>query len=221
MSSQPPKVERAVLGALMRNNRHGADIHMARSPGGVQGESMKWLMRMLSGAPSDPTSDWPNGSRVELVWDTAARTLNGVGFAEPLDGFRHLGRADYFRSRQAPRFQLGFAQSGVILQFEKDSAKDHFGLDYLGIYIAHDDQCELGGPVEFATLRLAPSGVVLGPETTEADLVSLFGEPHRADRERDTEHVLFHLVDGVEHEFEFLPGKAGGLKRINLYPSVP
>ena len=152
----------------------------------------------------NPTKLWPLANPVELTFNLQGLSFCGVRFGTDFEFCKTFGKTDSFKGENG-FFTLTYPDSGFEVEFnegEVDLVKVIFGEDKF-----NPDGCQ------FASLTLS-DGIKIDKETSEADLISVFGELNERD-EDETEIVVNFIQNDLNIEAELnLQGK---LKNIVFF----
>ena len=167
------------------------------------------LLNALGLGSENRFADWPVTTDQALPLDIAARSIGPLSFGASLEEARVLGRPSRIERINRETLELFYAPLGLLLQFD-DAEK----FEYAAFLIA-PDRCD----PRHAKLRHQPVRLSTGPlltaQSTEPELVRLFGAPREVDRD-EKETVLHHVSQGVQIECEL--SSAGTLRRLNIFP---
>ena len=176
---------------------------------------MKLIDRLL-GRRSDPTLSWPPSTVPMPDFDINTMQFGALHFGDPLEAAASLGRPDRFMWTQDEYCELLYASRGFQLDFDRGK------LAYLAFFIGPDEFVPTHSAFQFSKPRVhgvAIDGIELSPGVDRALIEKLLGPPDSVDVDAE-EVILFYNRQGITLEFE-LDGKAGALKRWNLYPTLP
>ena len=158
------------------------------------------LMDVFSG--QYPSGDWePAAITVEYSFDQHA--LCGVRVGSPFERFRPLGPAE--DKSKARKGVLCYYSKGFAVETSKDGLAKQFVLGFGETWggMAPPTASAFKGPLHYRGGQIQ-----LGPQTTEAIVMTQFGPPAARDkRARSGNAVIQYAIRDVTYEFEFSPNK--------------
>jgi hypothetical protein len=154
---------------------------------------------------SYPTSDWSAFDDRKLRFDFDKNALCEVAIGDRMERLRFLGPAE--DAKAASNYEsLLYYSKGLFVTLDNETI--------VGYVIFFQDVCE-NKYAPFAGTCLANGRQIeLSRETTEAQLLDLWGEPYWRDAKDDDEILLFFERGNIEWQIE-LDG-FGGLLVINV-----
>lgn len=169
----------------------------------VRGDVFTTRLALAVDCPDDPTRDWQKQPDLALRFDFDRNTLNGVALGGPLARLSPLGpvedKVDLIGG------QYSYPSLGVAVLSDGETIAS-FTLTWGAAFAAPGGrpfagQCAFGG-----------REVRLGPDTTEAQFVEVFGPPYWRDDEGYVS--LFYVFPGAAWEVSF--SDDGTLGRIDV-----
>jgi hypothetical protein len=153
---------------------------------------------------SYPTRDWPAGDGRELCFDFDKNALCDVAIGERMERLRFLGPAK--DAQMARQECLNYPSKGFYV---------HHDNGRIASYVIFYEDCRDNKYTPFAGKCIVGGReAAFSRETTEQQLVQLWGEPYWRDTDDDDEIVLYYERDNVEWQVELDP--AGTLTVINV-----
>ena len=167
----------------------------------------------LVGRRANPTRNWDAFSPPGPDFDLSSMRLGTLGFGDPFESARFLGRPDRFKWTLEGNYELLYAAGGFLIEYDAGV------FAYLAFFIGPDAHLPNHKSLKFCRPRVLggePDGLRLSQDYDRSKLEQLFG-PAESEDSDSLETVLFYTRRGVIMEFE-LNVSNGQLKRWNLYP---
>jgi hypothetical protein len=174
------------------------------------------LIDRLFGRRSDPTLNWVQSTAPIPQFNLNSMQFGSLHFGDPLEAAASLGRPDQFVWSQGEYCELLYASRGFQVDFDRGK------LSYVAFFIGPDEFVPAHTAFQFSKPRVhgvAIDGIELSPGADRALIERLLGSADSVDVDA-REVILFYNRGGITMEFE-LDAKTGGLKRWNLYPTLP
>jgi hypothetical protein len=168
------------------------------------------LLNVLGFGANRRFADWPEARDFAPILNIAERKISGLRFGSSIEEARVLSRPDGGKQTRPDTNELLYARLALLLEFG-----DTEGLEYAAFFVAPDRHDPRHSNLRHQPVTLS-TGEVLSAQTSEPELVRIFGAPREIDRD-DDETVIFHRVHGMEVECELTT--AGTLKRLNIFPA--
>lgn len=166
-------------------------------------EALMKLFRRYLG--TDPTDRWPRKKSGRLVFDAGARTLNGVGFGDPIEALIIFGKPDNARPVYYNVFK--YIDHGVVFETEVDRVA------YMSFIFADELDDEFRSPIVW--FQVSPGEFFeISKNTTKDDIVDAFGEPGFFEKD---EYELLLTYEHGDLKLEFELDLSERLKRLNVF----
>lgn len=182
----------------------------------IIGINPKWIL-----GDSDPTKQFGDSFRQDLVWDFESKCLNGIPFGASIDEFKPFGAADHYEksSLSSELHSFTYGRSGLEVSLtENDDGEMEF--DFFSVLTGADSWTSKPG------VNISINGLILNPgnflinSTTRPEILDELFRGIEVDIDDDVdEHIRVYVFDSIEYEFEF-QSKGGELKRINIFPEA-
>ena len=146
-----------------------------------------------------PSGDWQADPALAVEFDFDHHALCGVRVGSPLDRLRPLGPAE--DKGKARKGVLCYYSRGFAVESTKDGLVREFVLGFGDTWggTAPSTASAFKGP-----MRYRGGQVLLGPQTTEAAVMTQFGPPaDRDQRGKDGHGVIKYAIKDVTYEFAF------------------
>ncbi len=147
----------------------------------------------------------------ELVWDSAARTLNGVSLPSPPSSLVPFGPCEQFRSLGGHCSYLDYPSLGLEIELGRGRIRQ------IALFFAEDSDTPRPGLVP-ARLRVDPAGTVLGSGVGMEGLAALLG-PERGRTSFDDGEEILYFRDG-DICFDATFTKETGLTCLEIYNDI-
>jgi hypothetical protein len=133
---------------------------------------------------TDRTAGWVRDPALRLTLDLARGTLCGVALGEPVERLASLGPTGRNAEKDG---DLQYQALGLIVGVSEEAIDSFivYWRDYLG----------QGFEPYAGTVLSAGQVVLLGPRTTEAELVAVFGRPYFRDQDEDETLLFYEIQD--------------------------
>ena len=140
---------------------------------------MGWLLDKIISKFRNPTANWPQMGRQELIYDLRLMTINGYCLNSKLELAEQFGKCAYTKRLGKEYLDLFYPDSGLILQFASSELMAIIAIVSRDSFHVREDKMGVG---KISIIDISGRAHSLNESTTLRDLTTYLGKPVWSDK---------------------------------------